>query len=487
MRRPVRSRRSKSSAIPSGRSRRRNSPNPSSANVRRHAASAGSRKSSRLGLFVVLLMLAWRLTPLAALTSPHTIREWFTDIAAMPAAPAIVLAVFVVGGLLVFPVTLLIAATAATFGPWLGFAYAAAGAVASAVLTYGVGVLIGRETLENVLGPRLNRIRRAITRHGVLAVATVRMVPMAPFTVVNLAAGASRIPFTDYMLGTILGMLPGLVLMSALGHQIFNVLTAPTPLNVSLFVLAVVAWIAASLGNSGAGDVEPRDARRDRAIRPHAPRDDVEHPRRDRPRPAVLARAHHRDDRPAQSRRGCAAGGRFPPSGRRRALAVRAVARGGRRARHRGEVDQHGRRRLRPDAGEPLSVRCDRGPRHHPCRPRAAPRDRNRRALRDRQAARGRDPFRPEPRRAAHPGQAAGCDRAPARLADGDAGRLQRLVLAGLAARRAQARTARADAARDVSVVVPALAARPHLLLAAAHPQAQLCRSQRGAPPITCR
>jgi phospholipase D1/2 len=188
------------------------------------------------------------LTPLSALTNPHTIKEWFADIAAMPAAPAIVLAVFVVGGLLVFPVTLLIAATAATFGPWLGFAYAAAGAAASAIITYGLGALIGRETLENLLGPRLNRIRRAITRHGVLAVATVRMVPVAPFTVINLAAGASRIPFIDYMLGTILGMLPGLVLMSALGYQIFNVLTAPTPLNVSLFVLAVVAWIGASLG-----------------------------------------------------------------------------------------------------------------------------------------------------------------------------------------------------------------------------------------------
>jgi phospholipase D1/2 len=203
------------------------------------------------GLFVVLLMLAWRLTPLASLTNPHTIREWFTDIAAAPGAPAIVLVVFVVGGLLVFPVTLLIAATAATFGPWLGFTYAAMGAAASAITTYGLGAAIGRRTLENVLGPRLNRIRRAITRHGVFAVATVRMVPIAPFTVVNLAAGASRIRFTDYLLGTILGMLPGLVLMSALGHQIFNVLTAPTPLNVTLFVLAVVAWIGASLGIQG--------------------------------------------------------------------------------------------------------------------------------------------------------------------------------------------------------------------------------------------
>jgi phosphatidylserine/phosphatidylglycerophosphate/cardiolipin synthase-like enzyme/uncharacterized membrane protein YdjX (TVP38/TMEM64 family) len=201
-----------------------------------------------IGLAVVLLMLAWRLTSLAELTNPATIKEWFASISAMPAAPVIVLTVFIAGGLLVFPVTLLIAATAATFGPWLGFTYAAAGAIASAIAAYGVGVVIGRRTLENVLGPRINRVRRSITRHGVIAVATVRMVPIAPFTVVNLAAGASRIPFMDYVLGTALGMFPGLVVMSALGHQIFNVLTAPTPLNVSLFIAAIVAWIAASLG-----------------------------------------------------------------------------------------------------------------------------------------------------------------------------------------------------------------------------------------------
>ena len=198
-----------------------------------------ARRVSRLakviaiGILVVLMVLVWRLTPLSELTNPEHIRDAFADVSEMPMAPAIVLAIFLVGGLLAFPVTLLIAATAATFGPWLGFAYAAAGAIASAVLTYGVGALIGRQALEDVLGPRLNRIRRAFTRRGVLAVATVRMVPIAPFTLVNLAAGASRIPLSDYVLGTMLGLLPGLILMSALGHQIFSILIEPTPLNVA--------------------------------------------------------------------------------------------------------------------------------------------------------------------------------------------------------------------------------------------------------------
>jgi phospholipase D1/2 len=205
-------------------------------------------KMVAVGIFVVALILAWRFTALSALIHPDNIREWLSDVAEVPGAPLIVLAIFVVGGLFVFPVLLLIAGTAAAFGPWLGFALASAGALASAVVTYAVGAVIGRNAIENIFGPRLNRVRRGIVRRGVLAVAAIRLVPIAPFTVVNLVAGASRIPFADYVLGTIIGMAPGLILMSALGYQIWSVITAPTPTNVLLFVLAVLGWIAASIG-----------------------------------------------------------------------------------------------------------------------------------------------------------------------------------------------------------------------------------------------
>jgi phospholipase D1/2 len=201
-----------------------------------------------IGLVIVALAIAWHLTPLATLTDPDYVRQWFADIAEMPGAPLIVLVVFVVGGLLVFPVMLLIAATAATFGPWFGFAYASLGALASATITYAIGFAVGRRTVEALMGPRLHRVRRGLVRRGVLAVAAVRLVPIAPFTVVNLVAGASRIPFADYLFGTIIGMAPGIVLMSALGHRIFSIVTEPTLANILLFILAVLAWLAVSIG-----------------------------------------------------------------------------------------------------------------------------------------------------------------------------------------------------------------------------------------------
>jgi uncharacterized membrane protein YdjX (TVP38/TMEM64 family) len=197
---------------------------------------------------ITTVMLAWQFTPLSALTDPDLVRGWLGNVAESRAAGAIVIAIFVIAGLVAFPVTLLIAATAATFGPLVGFAYAATGALMSAVVTYGIGAGIGRQVLHDVLGPRLNRVRRSVAKRGVLTIATVRLIPIAPFTLVNLAAGASRIPFQDYVLGTALGMAPGLVLMSALGHQILAVILDPTPVNVILFLLGVTSWVGLSLG-----------------------------------------------------------------------------------------------------------------------------------------------------------------------------------------------------------------------------------------------
>ena len=151
-------------------------------------------------------------------------------------------------GLLAFPVTILIAATAAAFGPWLGFAYAGIGAIASAVVTYEVGRRLSKEALRDFLGPRLGRIRERIATEGIIAVATVRLVPLAPFTVVNLVAGASEIRLVDYVLGTLLGMAPGLIVMSALGHQLARILVDPTPTEFALLVGAVLAWIATAIG-----------------------------------------------------------------------------------------------------------------------------------------------------------------------------------------------------------------------------------------------
>jgi uncharacterized membrane protein YdjX (TVP38/TMEM64 family) len=170
------------------------------------------------------------------------------SLALEPWAPLLVIGVYVVGGLIAFPVLILIAATAAAFGPGLGLAYAAAGSLASAIVTYALGVALGRDTLRAVIGPRLKRVQRRIVRGGVLAIAAIRLVPIAPFTVVNMVAGASDIRLGAFIAGTILGMLPGWLVMSALGHQLMRIVSAPSATDVALLAVVIAIWIALAGG-----------------------------------------------------------------------------------------------------------------------------------------------------------------------------------------------------------------------------------------------
>jgi phospholipase D1/2 len=75
----------------------------------------------------------------------------------------------------------------------------------------------------------------------------IRMVPIAPFSIVNMVAGASKLGLRDFMLGTALGMAPGIAVMAVLGAQIADLARNASWTNVVLFGLAILAWIALCL------------------------------------------------------------------------------------------------------------------------------------------------------------------------------------------------------------------------------------------------
>jgi uncharacterized membrane protein YdjX (TVP38/TMEM64 family) len=201
-----------------------------------------------VALAFLVLTLAWYLTPLSDYARPDVVRAAFARFAESGWAPLVVPLVFVGGGLIAFPLTIMIVATAAAFGPWLGTLYSVGGALLSALSTYAIGALLGREALRDWLGPRLDRVRERIRRQGVIAVMAIRLVPVAPFTVVNVAMGASEIRLLDYLAGTLLGLAPGLIVMAALGHRVMSILSDPSVEEVAILAALVVIWITVSFG-----------------------------------------------------------------------------------------------------------------------------------------------------------------------------------------------------------------------------------------------
>jgi phospholipase D1/2 len=206
-----------------------------------------SMKIIALIVGICLLAASWRFTPLDAYTDSETLMRAFRSFQGLPSAPLIAIAAFVLGGFILFPVTVIIAVTAAALGPWLGFTSAAIGVLASASLIYAIGRTLGLEPMKSLLGPRLSRIQENIVGNGVMAVALIRMIPVAPFSLVNIAAGAMGIRFVDFIVGTVLGMTPGLLAMSAFGAQIAYLLARPTWSNVAILLICVTAWLLFSI------------------------------------------------------------------------------------------------------------------------------------------------------------------------------------------------------------------------------------------------
>jgi phosphatidylserine/phosphatidylglycerophosphate/cardiolipin synthase-like enzyme/uncharacterized membrane protein YdjX (TVP38/TMEM64 family) len=194
-------------------------------------------------LAVLGIALAWRYTPLSDLATADNVHSVMRSVHDEPWAIVVVVAVFVLAGVIVFPLNLLVLTTAAVFGPWLGILYGGAGTVSSGLFMFFIGGRLGREALYRMLGERWRHGLEGVRKRGLLTVVTFRLLPIAPFTFVNLAAGASGIRFVDFLVGTLIGMLPGLVLMSVMGDRIIRILADPDAGDIAIVALCVAALI----------------------------------------------------------------------------------------------------------------------------------------------------------------------------------------------------------------------------------------------------
>jgi uncharacterized membrane protein YdjX (TVP38/TMEM64 family) len=194
--------------------------------MRRRAAPNLIRLAGLLACLGILAFV-WPATPFVSLLDPQALAVSATSLTRSPLALLWVIAVYTVGSLMLTPVTLLIIATALAFAPLEAFLYACLGSWVSAMVTYGLGRLAGKETLYRFAGSVLGRVQRQILRHGFLSMLFARIVPLAPFAVVNMVAGACQIRWRDFSLATALGMAPGIFIIILLQDQLGRSLRDP--------------------------------------------------------------------------------------------------------------------------------------------------------------------------------------------------------------------------------------------------------------------
>ncbi len=202
------------------------------------------RRRIWIGIGVLVLLFAaaaaWKWTPLADLIDINRTARWAATLRDSPARHFYLLAAYVIGSVLLVPITLLILITAIVFGPVLGTVYASIGCLVGAVVTYAIGYFLGKDFVRKMAGSKWKRVEKSIGQTGIIAVATLRLLPVAPFAVVNIVSGAFKVPPRDYFIGSILGLVPGIVVTNLFAHQFQSAIRNPG-IGTFLLLLALIA------------------------------------------------------------------------------------------------------------------------------------------------------------------------------------------------------------------------------------------------------
>jgi uncharacterized membrane protein YdjX (TVP38/TMEM64 family) len=126
------------------------------------------------------------------------------------ATVAAFMAVYIIQTALSLPgAAILSLAAGAIFGSLMGTLYAVISASIGATLAFLVTRYLLRDLVLGRFGSRLEGINRELEQRGLNYLLFLRLVPIFPFFLINLAAGLTRLPLRTFMLGTLLGIIPG--------------------------------------------------------------------------------------------------------------------------------------------------------------------------------------------------------------------------------------------------------------------------------------
>ncbi|HEX5373669.1 MAG TPA: VTT domain-containing protein [Aquabacterium sp.] len=194
-------------------------------------------------LVIVGLTLAWRDPVLRQYMEPAALARTGQSLLAMPLGPLMVLAGYVLAVVLAMPVAVLITVGALVFGPWPGIAYTLVGMVSGAIVTYGIGLYSGAQLVDRwSTQGRIHALALALKRRGLWAIIVIRAVPVAPFVVVNMTAGAFRVRFRDYVLGSFIGLAPGTIMISLFMDRLTAALAEPDATTYGLLAAVVMLF-----------------------------------------------------------------------------------------------------------------------------------------------------------------------------------------------------------------------------------------------------
>ncbi len=156
--------------------------------------------------------------------------------------PLIYCLIYFIATLFILPSTALNLLAGALFGPWLGTLWTTLAAVSAALAAFHFSRTTGRIRVQHRLQGYWQWLDQELQRGGWLYIFAIRLLPIMPYGLVNLAAGLTSVRTSDYLLGTITGTALGAFPFVYLGSTGLKAVTTGDvlPLLTALLLLSVL-------------------------------------------------------------------------------------------------------------------------------------------------------------------------------------------------------------------------------------------------------
>ena len=166
-------------------------------------------------LLLAALVAGWLLLPIKEWSD--TFQSWIKDLG--PWGWVIFAAVYIVGTVLLVPVSVLTIAAGLAFGLAIGFPLVVVSATIGATLAFLVARYLAHDKVESLMQkrPKFKAIQSAVSEGGWKVVALLRLSPVLPFNLQNYFYGITDVKLLEYVPATFVGIMPGTLLYVYLG------------------------------------------------------------------------------------------------------------------------------------------------------------------------------------------------------------------------------------------------------------------------------
>jgi len=119
--------------------------------------------------------------------------------------------------------TILTLAGGAIFGSIMGTVYVNVGATVGATLAFLITRFLLRDWVVARFGARTAKLDQGLRESGLSYLLFLRLVPVFPFWLINLASGLTGLPLKTYVLGTAIGIMPASFVFANAGASLATI------------------------------------------------------------------------------------------------------------------------------------------------------------------------------------------------------------------------------------------------------------------------